>query len=64
MSKLYEIKAYLDQEGTQVIANEAAGYQFVKRSDGVMLQFSNGEMKFYGTLDGLARAALYRVKRG
>lgn len=64
MSTLKEVKEYLGQEGTQHISNEAAGYQFVKRKDGSMFQFADGEYKFYNTLDGLAKAALYRIKRG
>jgi hypothetical protein len=64
MSNLKEVKEYLSQEGTQFISNEAANYQFVKRKDGSMFQFSDGEYKFYDTLDGLAKAALYRIKRG
>lgn len=64
MSNLKEVKEYLSQEGTQFISNEAANYQFVKRKDGSMFQFSDGKYKFYDTLDGLAKAALYRIKRG
>tara|TARA_R110000796_G_scaffold25209_1_gene71318 strand:+ start:722 stop:913 length:192 start_codon:yes stop_codon:yes gene_type:complete len=61
---LLEVKKHLNKKGTQEISNAAAGYQFVKRDDGVLLQFSNGSFKFYKTLDGLAKAALYRIKRG
>ena len=64
MNNLKEVKSYLNQEGTQVISNEAANYQFVKRSDGVLLQYTNGKYTFYNTLDGLAKAALYKIKRG
>jgi len=61
---LQDVKSHFNQEGTQQIINEAADYQFVKRADGVMLQYSNGNYKFYRTLDGLAKAALNRIKRG
>ena len=64
MTTLNEIKDFFSQEGTKEIKNENAGYQFVKRSDGVMLQYSNGKMKFYTTIDGLSKAALYKIKRG
>ncbi len=64
MSNLKEVKEFFSQKGTQYIANESAGYQFVKRNDGSMFQFSDGEYKFYDTLDGLAKASLYRIKRG
>jgi len=64
MSTLKEVKEFFENEGTQHISSEAAGYQFVKRKDGSMFQFSEGEYKFYDTLDGLAKAALYRIKRG
>ena len=35
-----------------------------RKQDGVLLQFSNGSFKFYKTVDGLAKAALYKLKRG
>lgn len=62
MESLKEVKQHLNESGE--ISNEAAGYQFVKRSDGTMMQYSNGKYTFYKTLDGLAKAALYRIKRG
>ena len=61
---IQEVKDHFNQEGTQVIKNDAAGYQFIKRADGVLLQFSNGSFKFYKTVDGLAKAALHKIKRG
>ena len=64
MNTINEIKEFFSQEGTKEISNEVAGFQFVKRADGVMLQYSNGQFKFYKSLDGLAKAALYRLKRG
>jgi hypothetical protein len=64
MSTIQEVKEYFSQEGTQHISNEAAGYQFVKRKDGLMIQFYNGEDTFYDTFDGFCKAALYRIKRG
>jgi hypothetical protein len=64
MSTLQEVKNYFSQEGLRSIENEKADYQFVKRADGVLLQYSEGEYKFYGTLDGFCKAALYRIKRG
>jgi len=64
MTNLAKVKDHFNQKGTQSIQNDAAGYQFVKREDGVMMQFSNGKYKFYDTIDGLAKAALYRIKRG
>jgi len=64
MNTINEIKEFFSEEGTKEIRNEVAGFQFVKRADGVMLQYSNGQFKFYNTLDGLAKAALYRLKRG
>ena len=64
MNNLKELKHYFSQPGTNDISNEAANYQFVKRSDGAMFQYSNGEYKFYNTLDGFCKAALYRIKRG
>lgn len=64
MTTLKDVKKYFSQEGAQSISNDTAGFQFVKRADGVMMQFSNGEYKFYRTLEGLAKAALYRIKRG
>ena len=60
-STLQEIKSHFNQEGIQSIENE--NYQFVKREDGFMFQFSNGEYTKYRTLDGLAKAALYKIKR-
>lgn len=64
MNNLKEVKEFFNQKGTQYIANEVANYQFVKRNDGSMFQFADGEYKFYNTLDGLAKATLYRIKRG
>ena len=64
MTTIKEVTEYLSQEGTQIIENEAANYMFVKRSDGVLLQYTDGEYKFYKTLNGLAKAALYKIKRG
>lgn len=64
MNNLKEVKEHFSQKGTQAISNEAANYQFVKRADGYMFQYSNGDYTFYRTLDGLAKAALYRIKRG
>jgi hypothetical protein len=64
MTTLNEIKGHFNQEGTQFIKNEVANFQFVKRADGQMLQYSNGKYTFYRTIDGLAKAALYRIKRG
>lgn len=46
------------------IENESADFQFVMRDNKTMFQFSNGEYKFYNTLNGLCKAALYRIKRG
>lgn len=63
-STLKEVKNYFNQEGLQSITNEKANYQFVKKEDGFMFQFSNGEYTKYRTLDGLAKAALYKIKRG
>lgn len=59
-----EIKSHFSQEGTQEISNQTAGYQFVKRADGAMFQYDNGQYKAYRTIDGLSKAALYRLKRG
>ena len=55
---------YFNQEGTQIIQNEVGRYQFVKRADGVMLGYVCGEYTFYKTINGLAKAALYKIKRG
>ena len=64
MTTLNEIKEHFNQEGTQFIKNEVANFQFVKRADGQMLQYSNSKYTFYRTIDGLAKAALYKIKRG
>tara|TARA_R100001530_G_C4266315_1_gene141888 strand:+ start:271 stop:465 length:195 start_codon:yes stop_codon:yes gene_type:complete len=64
MTTLKEIKSHFAQNGLQSISNEVANYQFVKREDGVMFQFSNGVFTSYNTLDGLCKAALYKIKRG
>jgi len=61
---LSEVKNHLSQEGTQIFLNELAGWQFVKRAEGAMFKFENGKYKTYRTLEGLAKAALYRIKRG
>ena len=61
---LSEVKNHLNKKGTQSFINELAGWQFVKREDGAMFKFENGKFTFYRTLDGLAKAALYRIKRG
>ena len=64
MNNLKEVKAHFSQEGTQSILNEAADYQFVKRANGAMFCFSNGEFKTYKTFKGFCSAALWRIKRG
>jgi len=64
MKNLKAVKEYFSKEETKSIANDAADYQFVKRKDSVMFQFSNGEYKFYPTFDGFCKAVLYRIKRG
>jgi len=64
MYTLKELKEYFKKGETNSIENEAADYQFVMRKDGVMLQYSNGEYKFYKTYDAFIKAALYRIKRG
>ena len=64
MNTIKEVKGHFNQKGTQFILNEAADFQFVKRVEGDMFQYSNGKYTFYRTIDGLAKAALYRIKRG
>lgn len=65
MRTIKEVKEYFDNGGTEIL-NEAAGFQFVKRADGDMLQFSmiTGKYIFYKTFDGFAKAVLWRIKRG
>ena len=44
--------------------NEKADYQFVKRQDGIMLELSNGQYKFYSDINKFASRILNRIKRG
>lgn len=65
MTTLKETKAHFNQEGTKTIQNTGAGYLFCKRADGVMFQMQGAEIiRTYKTIEGLAKAALYRIKRG
>ena len=59
-----DIKSHLLQPGTQSLGNEAADWQIVKRSDGVLLQYRLGKYKYYNNIQALALAAWYRVKNG
>jgi len=45
-------------------SNEKAGYQFVKRTDGLMLKFSNDKYTFFTNEDAFARAIVRAIKRG
>ena len=68
MTTLNGLAKYFSGNETKSLSNDAAGYQFVKRKDGVMLQFFKkdgiGEYKFYNTFKGFIKAVLWRIKRG
>lgn len=65
MTTLREVKQHFQKEGTRSVSNNAAGYTFVKRADGLMLQQDEkGDYKFYRTFSGFCRAVLWRIKRG
>jgi len=65
MNTIREVKAHFTKEGKQKISNEITGYMFCKRADGIMFQMQGSDVvKQYATIDGLAKAALYRIKRG
>lgn len=42
--------------------NEKADYQFVKRNDGLMLEFSKGQYKFYTDINKFANKILKTIK--
>ena len=58
------MKIYFNQAATVQLIQKTAGYQFVKRADGVMMQYRNGNHTFYRTYDGFCKAALHSYKRG
>lgn len=64
MTTLSGLREFFSGDETKELANDAAGYQFVKRADGILLQYSNGKHRFYKTLDGFLKAVLWRIKRG
>ena len=64
MTTLAELRDYFKGTETKSLSNDVANYQFVKRQEGEMFQFSNGEYKFYRTFEGFIKACLWRIKRG